>query len=289
MKWLETIEGVGEKYALTEKQRELLGTETTLVLLCVIPLGEYEDKLTNELALPPETIEKILVEITDSVLKSILPELIKTYEVNSQEKEEDKGESMNYSSVLQNISRKNGLNVEEMGKMEKVVAGVIEGEIRAENMASYLSASLPDMPQEKRIALSQDINEQILKKIREKMQKDSLPGSPTKEEADVLESAGIEILPDNGAIPTPKPKPATPVPAPAPREPEPPKETLPVVQTLEIKGKALPVFAQKLGGAVQTQTVKTEHTIQSSSSDPKKQSSDKSYPKGQDPYRLPPI
>src|SRR3989344_8884181 len=75
MAWLETLKAISQKYGLTEKQIETLGTETTLVLLGIIHLVEYEEALTNELGLPRNSTDKMVQEIQESIIKEIRPEL----------------------------------------------------------------------------------------------------------------------------------------------------------------------------------------------------------------------
>src|SRR3989344_953416 len=75
MQWLETLKTISQKYGLNEKQIETLGTETTLVLLGIIHLVEYEEALTNELGLPRNSTDKMVQEIQESIIKEIRPEL----------------------------------------------------------------------------------------------------------------------------------------------------------------------------------------------------------------------
>ena len=84
MKWLETLKVISIKYALNDKQIETLGTETTLVLLGIIHPEDYEETLVNELDLSIESVEKIFIEINESVLKPIRRELTRIFIENTE-------------------------------------------------------------------------------------------------------------------------------------------------------------------------------------------------------------
>ena len=101
MQWLETLKTISQKYGLNEKQIETLGTETTLVLLGIIHLVEYEEILTNELELPRDSIERILTEIETSIIKNIRPQLVLAFEENK--KLETEGNPENESDWKQNL------------------------------------------------------------------------------------------------------------------------------------------------------------------------------------------
>ena len=302
--WAGLTESIAARYDLLPDEINDLQVEVLLVLTGLSDPEIFASTIEDELGLTAEEAQKIGGEITEKILIPINDLLAQSSaEVSRMEETPTSvsGPSVilaeEYSSSLEGIGRKNGLNIEEMGEMEKVVTGVIKGEIKAENMNASLARALPSLSEEKISSLSAEINDQILRKIREKMKAESSLSSSSLEDKAVLNKAGIEIL-EEGMTPAPTPPapkaetkvPPAPKPAPAvtPSAPEP----LPVVQTLEIEGETLkvpeakPIWAQKLTAPVQAKSTKTEHSPSSVAKDP---SPTKTYPKGQDPYRLPPI
>jgi hypothetical protein len=89
--WMETLKEIATKYNLNPEEIEILGTETTLVLLGIIHLGEYQENLERELIVEKETIEKIIMEIDDRILKTIKEQLSETFESNLASLEKENG------------------------------------------------------------------------------------------------------------------------------------------------------------------------------------------------------
>ena len=83
MTWMETLKDIGVKYSLNNNQIETLGTETTLVLLGIIHIEEYQKILEKELGLEKEITEKIIIEIDENILKTIKSQLAETFESNA--------------------------------------------------------------------------------------------------------------------------------------------------------------------------------------------------------------
>ena len=71
MEWLETLKQISVKYGLGNEEIHILGTETTLVLLGIIHLAEYEEKISSELGLSRNSANKMFEEINTSILKNI--------------------------------------------------------------------------------------------------------------------------------------------------------------------------------------------------------------------------
>ena len=96
MKWLESLESLSTKYNLNESQKSTLGTETMLVLLGIIHLVEYENVLEKELEMPKVQFDKMLIEIDESILRTIRPQLSEAFKKNNEvieekvQKEEEK-------------------------------------------------------------------------------------------------------------------------------------------------------------------------------------------------------
>lgn len=204
MAWLETLRRISGKFSLSDAQIETLGTETTLVLLGIISTEEYETMLANELKLPPERLEALLMEVNGLILNPVRVEIKNAFEKNSTEapeepkKEETKpleikpGGKPDYYDTLYEILRANNLTVAQMGAVEKLVSAVMAG---GGNTARFEENLEKDtwLPRDKAHAVTLAINERIFKNIRSQM----MAGSH-KETAEapqeIMKSAGIEVM-----------------------------------------------------------------------------------------------
>lgn len=83
MSWMETLKNIGVKFNLNEDQMEVLGTETTLLLLCIISLDEYTKVVETNLKLTPEITTKILNEINKDIIEIVRVELEETFKANN--------------------------------------------------------------------------------------------------------------------------------------------------------------------------------------------------------------
>lgn len=205
MVWMETLKSISTKYELNNNQIEILGTETTLVLLSIIPIEEYQKIIETELGLTKEITEKIIIEIDETILKTIKEDLSKTFEANAislAEKEapivekvpdfdprfmsmpKDVQEAIarsNWKENLYKITQKHKLTVEQMGILEEITIKVIKNEIHPdkyeEELASKITIAKEDISN-----LVNDVNEDVLKKIRESMRnqknEDEIPLPP---------------------------------------------------------------------------------------------------------------
>ncbi len=297
MEWLEKLQGVSRVYALSDEQMETLGTETTLVLLGIVNLDEYEKILNQELHLPRLTLDKIVEEINRSILTPIRPDLETAFTANASANTPEQIElgtklderfaklskdaqeavtSTNYYGELYAIAEENNLSIAQMGMLEECVTRVVIGEENGDKLESALQARVGVSAEQAR-KLANEINEKILKEVRKIMMGNgSSIVEPLKEDK-ILEAAGIKIV-EPGETLTPAPKPApqvmpegkvdltipelpaplnAPAPAPAPT----------------------PVLAQKFAGSFKIESKKTEHNIIPPIN---------SYPKGEDPYRIKP-
>lgn len=82
MKWLADLRVISQKYSLSEEQIQTLGTETTLVLLGVIHLEEYEEILARELGLGRDKSDQLTAEIDEKILRNIRGDLNNSYSNN---------------------------------------------------------------------------------------------------------------------------------------------------------------------------------------------------------------
>ena len=313
MNWLETLKTISQKYGLNESQIETLGTETTLVLLGIIHLVEYEESLTNELGLSIDATDKMLMEIEDSIIKTIRPQLVQAFEDNSKPEQEQTSSEVvqkldkrmedlpveikqvvqksEYQTELYNIAKGYNLTVTQMGFLETAVNDLIVGSIHPEEFQGFLGKNLT-IPKEKIENLVSEINERIFLKIRKLLKQasttteDKTPAKEGewsqqahKEDAKVFHSAGIEIVPERLEIAAPASKTSE------NREDmikNIEKPELIKMETVETK-KVHPILLEKLSGSFQIGAVKTEHTLENITKTENADKKSKSNPKI-DPY-----
>ena len=190
MTWMETLKDISVMHNLNPQQIETLGTETTLVLLGIIHLDEYEALIAKELALPKELTEKIISEINDKILARMRASLEEAYaknvdDINSMGQDEDEDldprlallpknvqeaiTRSGYQKKLYAIGTKHNLQVNQMASLEEVTMKFITGAIsptKYENdvgLATELSATAVS-------DIAKEVNEIILVPIREYMQ-----------------------------------------------------------------------------------------------------------------------
>ena len=318
MSWLETLKEISQRYGLNQQQIETLGTETTLVLLGIIHLVEYEEALTNELGLSRNSAEKILMEIEESIIKNIRPQLVLAFEANKKSETEKTPnveqkldarfkklpkeieniiKESNYQETLYNIAKEHNLTVLQMGSLETTVIDLIVGAIHPEEFENYLEKNL-ELPLETVRKIANDVNEKIFLKIRELLKLMNTPEGeiPSVEktteetqnnETQVLNSAGVEIVPEKLELGT----------AEKPTEnredilekiekPETINKMTNYELQIDNKEETHPILAQKLSGSLQTGVVKTEHTLQNLSSNDKENLTTTTSKKPKiDPYR----
>lgn len=187
MKWMDTLRDISRKYNLTEEQIETLGTETTLVLLGIIDMDEYNKLLGDEILISPEIRARMIGEIDTMILGTIRPQLTNTFQKNSTDLAEEKyggrqklderfeklpievqnaiSES-NYQVELYKIASKYELSINQMGALEEATTKVMLSLIHPDKYESELQANI-DIPKEKIAVLVSDVNEGVLKNIRE--------------------------------------------------------------------------------------------------------------------------
>ena len=187
MKWMESLQDISKKYDLNEEQIQTLGTETTLVLLGIISLDEYERVLNNELRVEASLLLKMVKEIEESIIKSIRPQLNKVYEIHVEslieekyggvEKLDERFEKLpkevqeaisesNYQSTLYKIAEKYKLSINQMGALEEATTKVMLSITHPDKYEAELQASI-NIPKDKITELVADVNEGVLKNIRD--------------------------------------------------------------------------------------------------------------------------
>ncbi len=186
MTWLETLKTISQKHSLNDKQIEILGTETTLVLLGIIHLVEYEEIFTNELGLSENIAEKILNEIEESIIKPIRPQLITAFNENKKVEADEQPEvgqkldkrfeklpkeieniveKSNYRAILYAITKGYNLTVTQMNILETAVDNLTVGIIHPDEFENYLESNLK-LPSEIVRKIVNDINEEIFLKSK---------------------------------------------------------------------------------------------------------------------------
>lgn len=210
MKWLEDLRGISQKYDLNEEQIQTLGTETTLVLLGVITLSDYENILEKELSLGQNRADQLMAEIDEKILRNIRGDLNNSYQNNladilEKEGKKEAGENnvntenkiavkienkmnpkfsslpinvleavknSNYQDELYKISEDNDLSIEQMGLLEEAIAESFLGQIQPNDFGKIIKSRLNLAPDKVNLLVNQ-INEKILKEIRRKIMGDN--------------------------------------------------------------------------------------------------------------------
>jgi len=202
MQWLEKLKEISTKYGLNDQQIETLGTETTLVLLGIIHTDEYESILKNEIKISEESTKNMLVEINDSVSEIIRPQLEEAFYQNDREETEKLDERFNnlsketkdaieksdYQTKIYEIGQKHNLTVYQMGILGESTISVMLGI----TLPNKFEESLKELqlPTEKITEIVNDVNDQILKKIREELVKNINRGKISEKE---IEKQPLEI------------------------------------------------------------------------------------------------
>ena len=194
MKWMEVLNNINTKYNLNPKEIETLATETSMVLLGIISIGEYADILEKELDVEEEIKYNIFKEVDDNILKGLKDQLMDTFEKNASSPE-DAGKikisssnildprfnnmpkdvqevisKSNWKEDLYRISGKYKLSIIQMGSLEEVTVKVISDTIKPYQYESELASKII-ISKEDMSNLVNDVNEQILIKIRNLLKK----------------------------------------------------------------------------------------------------------------------
>jgi len=183
--WKLTILGMDKKY--NSEQLENLETETELLLCGILNPEDYPVELQNRMQITKGEVGLLINEMDKLVFKKIQEDLEKrltgkdktitpTVTAKSldfdprfmsmpKEMEEAVAKS-NWKEKLYEIAPKYKLNIEQMGILEEMTVKVISNEIHPdkyeEELASKITIAKEDISN-----LVKDVNEEILKKIRE--------------------------------------------------------------------------------------------------------------------------
>ena len=204
MGWMRTLEEIILKYNLSDKQTEALGTETMLLLLGIIHNEEYKKIIKGEMGLNEDISNNIIAEVEEKILKTIKGLLSETFESNAISLVEESlvGTTeldplfstmpdevqtaiaqSGWKKNLYEIAKKYKLSIEQMGVLEELTIKVISDEILPNKYEEELTSKIT-LPKEDISSLVGDVNENILKKIRELMKKEEEIEFLKKEELD---------------------------------------------------------------------------------------------------------
>ncbi len=187
MSWLETLKTISVQDGLNAEQIEILGTETTLVLLGIIHTEDYENNLRKELGLDKEKTEKLILDIDENILKTIKSQLAETFTSNTESliKESldqrfsnmpmDAQEAIavsGWKEKIYAISKKYNLTVDKMGILEEITVRTLSGELYTEKYESEVESKI-DLSKEKAKEMVSEINESIFKQIKDFMRDNS--------------------------------------------------------------------------------------------------------------------
>ncbi len=310
MKWMDAIGEISSKYGLTEEQKGSLGAETTLVLLGMISAEEYERNLEAEISISADLIQKMVGEINTSILDVIKPKLSEAYNKNNIDvaeknyggvKELDERfaklpkevqvaiSESGYQAALYEIASKHKLSINHMGALDEATTKVMLGIIHPDRYEAELQANIA-IPKEEIIEIVDEVNEKVLKNIKEILKKhwggndtedlddDEVPIPPyampkvvtsstpkASDESKIYSDSGIEIMKD-ADIQKPKENIVTP-------EKEiidtKPPENIPTMPMEEMKDDLLEksIIGDKLAGATSSSTSTTDYSLPKVSKD----------------------
>ena len=246
MLWMETLKGIISKYNLNPKEAETLGTETTLALLGIISLEEYQNNLERELVVDEETKEKIIKEIDDTILKTIKEQLVVAFETNAEallnesrnkplvfdprfismpQNVQEAIARSSWKEILFGIAQKYKLTVEQTGILEEITAKVMLNAIHPNNYEKEITSKITIQKEEIPLLVG-EVNQEILLKIRELL----------KERWDIIKKDDKKEVDEIPLPPYSKVKINIPEPI---KQPIVPNTIPPVIQKIEVPQKAV--------------------------------------------------
>lgn len=216
---------IGRTNNLNAEQLEIFQTETSLLLLGLTHPDDYLNELKNRLNIYEDKLNNLTKEIYALISDGIIEKLKEIYQ-KSEEKEilnetkpivldpqfsnmpqnvQEAIAHSNWKEKLYEIARKYKLPISQMGALEETTIKVIKNDIHPENYENELTSKIT-IPKEDMSNLVNDVNEEILKAIRENEKiirnEEDIPLPPyakliKNEEPsrshDSLETSGLEI------------------------------------------------------------------------------------------------
>lgn len=194
MKWVDTLQNISKKYTLSGEQNQTLGTETTLLLLGITSFEQYVESIKKDITLPEDALNKILGEVEESVLKDVKSDIEQAYASNIKKLEDELAPDLDpafvnlpkelqeaiaqsdYQKKLYEIGTKNKLRIDKMGKLEEVTIKFMKGGISPSQYENQLALEI-DIEASLARAIAEEVNESILKTIREIMKSQMVTGA----------------------------------------------------------------------------------------------------------------
>ncbi|MEY2671899.1 MAG: hypothetical protein RL687_316 [Candidatus Parcubacteria bacterium] len=205
MAWMDRAEEVGKKYNLNADQIQSLIMETSLALLGVIHIDQYEESIIQELSIYKEAAAPIVSDMDKEVFASIRPALEKMFaekiESTTNSKyggsknidERFKGlpdqvqqaiTNSNYKKNLYNIASKYKLNIADMSTLDEVTTKVMLGITSGEDYKNELSKSIGANTGDLDLIVS-EVNEQVFKNIRSFLAQNTRNENTEKEKIEI--------------------------------------------------------------------------------------------------------
>lgn len=217
MQWIDSVVVIATKYSLTDKQKEDLITETSMALLGIIHLDQYEENLIHEVGIQKEISDKIISDLNDNIFTSIRPELSNAFNDNikniAQKRYGDADKldqrfdtlpaevreaisNSQYQKKLYDIALKYKLGIDAMGTLDEITTRVMLGAIPSDSYGAELSKNI-NTPKETLDALVADVNEMVFKNIRL-----SLINKTKESDIDKIEANPAPIPPYKRGVPS---------------------------------------------------------------------------------------
>ncbi|MEI6659928.1 MAG: hypothetical protein WCK91_00715 [bacterium] len=300
MEWMDSLSKISAKYTLDTDQAQELATETTLVLLGIVSIEQYAESIDTNIKLPEDSLIKMLDELESEIIAEVRSDIDEAYTSNLKDiSDNDKKlatdidprfatlpeelrhaiATSDYKQKLFDIATKYKLAINKMQPLEDITVRFIKGEISASQYENNLALDL-DVEAGKARQIAGDINESILKAIRQTEKVDTTPSTEQEDEVplppyanpktvevtpkpvtapsvpttarDVYGEAGIEILDDSN----------TKTDLDAEEKSLTPKESVVFAQS------GIDLIKEKLDGITSTKNTLSDHTLSRSSDEP---------------------
>lgn len=212
--WKIILLEIGDK--LNPEQLSDLEIETELLLCGILSPMEYEKELEKRLKMNKEDISILLKQMDEMIFQKMQQELekkIKRQDIKIPTPQKDVKEvtfdpqfnslpqsvqkaiaDSNWKEKLYSIAPKYNLNVEQMGILENTTIRFIKNEINQNQYENSLASDLK-IEKEKLINLINDINNNILKNIRENMRNQNQSTAPIPQEKIISKEKDEEEIP----------------------------------------------------------------------------------------------
>jgi len=300
MEWMRILNNISEKYSLNEEQISTLGTETTILLLGIVHADEYKKTLEKNINLPKNIFETMFSEIDNSILKNIYTELDQAFTINVDSLLEEKyggdkklderfinlpkevqvaiNES-NYQVTLYSIAEKYKLNVEQMGVLEEITTKVMLGMVHPDKYEEELALKIA-IPRNSISSVVNDVNDSILKTIREILKKHWDENRVIKNEELKIRNENTPTIKKDDDVPLP------PYARPEIKEIQKPIEKIEVAKPVQdVINTTKNILEEKLNGPTVSTHVVSDYSKNKVSSLPTQVNNTNSPQKSHDPYR----